>query len=188
MAYDSIFPAGSTSKMIEVMVRDSTTGMGKTGLAFGSVTFSYWRAGAATGVTATCVDAALGTWTTKGWKENDATSQKGVYQFGIPNGALAAGVDAVTINFQASGMIDKSLRILIDPKVALSDSIPTTAPTGVASTFREMAVQVWRNVFKKSTFVPGTGAKLTFDDAGTGVLTTQTFSDDGTTQTKGAAS
>lgn len=131
MAYDQVFPTGSESKMIEVMVRDSTTGGGKTGLAYGSVVFAYWREGASEGVTATCVDATLGTWTTKGWKEVDATNQKGVYQFGVPNLALAAGATAVTINFQASGMIDKSVRILLSsPTRGLAS--PTALPDATA--------------------------------------------------------
>lgn len=66
------------------------------------------------------------------------------------------------------------------------DSIATTAPAGVASNFREMLVQVWRRFFKKSTL---TATQLkTYDDAGTGVLTTQTVSDDNTTQTQGTSS
>lgn len=66
------------------------------------------------------------------------------------------------------------------------DSIPTTAPTGVASTFREMIVQIWRRLFKKSTM---TASELkTYADNGTDVLTTQSVSDDGTTQTQGASS
>ena len=119
MAYDQIYAADSESKLIEVMVRDSTTGAGKTGLAYGSVAFAYVREGAAAAgnVTATCVNMTQGTWTTKGWIEVDATNQKGVYQFGVPNAALAVGAKAVTINFQASGMIDKSVRILLDPPV-----------------------------------------------------------------------
>ena len=146
MAADRVIPADSTSKMIEVMVRDSTTGQGKTGLAYGSVTFSYWREGAATGVTATCVNAALGTWTTKGWKEVDATNQKGVYQFGVPDAALAlaAGVGAVTINFQATGMLDKSVEILLsNPIRGLGD--PTALPLcsmgggGGLSTYGDLA-------------------------------------------------
>ena len=132
MAYDQVFPTDSTSKMIEVMVRDSTTGMGKTGLAYGSVTHCFWREGASSGTNATCVDAALGTWTTKGWKEVDATNQKGVYQFGVPNAALAAGTGAVTINFQASGMIDKSVRILLSsPTRGLAG--PTALPDAAAA-------------------------------------------------------
>ena len=131
MAYDQVFPTGSGSKLIEVMVRDSTTGGGKTGLAYGSVTFADWREGAATGVTATCVDLTLGTWTTKGWKEVDATNQKGVYQFGVPDLALAAGAAAVTINFQASGMIDKSVRIVLSSPTR-GIAAPTALPDAAA--------------------------------------------------------
>lgn len=65
------------------------------------------------------------------------------------------------------------------------DTIATTAPTGIASNFREMLVQVWRRFFKKAT---KTAAQIkTYDDAGTGVVTTQTVSDDGTTETQGSA-
>lgn len=66
------------------------------------------------------------------------------------------------------------------------DTISTTTPSGVASNFREMLVQVWRRFFKKSTL---TSTQLkTYADDGTTVVTTQTVSDDGTTQTQGAAS
>ncbi len=66
------------------------------------------------------------------------------------------------------------------------DSVSTTAPTGVASDFREMVVQVWRRFFKKATM---TSTQLkTYADNGTDVLTTQTLSDDGATQTQEGAS
>jgi len=66
------------------------------------------------------------------------------------------------------------------------DAISTTAPAGAASNFREMMVQTWRRFFKKATM---TSSELkTWDDAGTSVVTTQALSDDGTTQTQGAAS
>lgn len=61
------------------------------------------------------------------------------------------------------------------------DAVPTTAPAGVAGTFREMVVQTWRRWFKKSTL---TATQLkTWNDAGTVALTTQNVSDNGTTQT-----
>ena len=77
-----------------------------------------------------------------------------------------------------------------NPPVIISadglDSIPITAPSGVASTFREMAVQQWRRMFKKSTL---TSTELkTYADNGTSVLTTQTVSDVAGTQTQGASS
>jgi len=66
------------------------------------------------------------------------------------------------------------------------DSVAITAPSGVASNFREMLVQVWRRFFKRSTL---TSTELkTYADDGTTVVTTQTVSDDGTTQDQGAAS
>lgn len=65
------------------------------------------------------------------------------------------------------------------------DSVAITAPTGVASNFREMLVQTWRRFFKKSTL---TATQLkTYADNGTTIITTQTVSDDGTTQTQGTA-
>jgi hypothetical protein len=66
------------------------------------------------------------------------------------------------------------------------DAIPVTAPTGVASTFREMVVQLWRRRFKK---VDKTSTSIrTYADNGTTVLTTQTISDTGGVATQGAAS
>lgn len=66
------------------------------------------------------------------------------------------------------------------------DSISTTAPSGVASNFREMLVQTWRRFFKNTTL---TSTQLkTYADDGTTVVTTQAVSDDGTTETVGSAS
>jgi len=66
------------------------------------------------------------------------------------------------------------------------DSITATTPTGVATTFPQKLVQVWHRFFGKVTM---TATQLkTYDDAGTGTLTTQTLSDDSTTQTQGKAS
>lgn len=66
------------------------------------------------------------------------------------------------------------------------DTISTTAPTGVASNFREMVVAVWRLFFKKVTETADD--RKTYGDDGTTVLTTQTLQDNGTTQTQGPAS
>jgi len=66
------------------------------------------------------------------------------------------------------------------------DAITTTAPTGVASNFREMLVQLWRRFFKKAT-KSSTQIK-TYADDGTTVVTTQTISESGSDETQGAAS
>lgn len=67
------------------------------------------------------------------------------------------------------------------------DLITATDPGGVATTFPQMVVALWRRFFKKTTKTP-TQIK-TYDDAGTTVRTTQTISDDGSgNQTQGVAS
>ena len=66
------------------------------------------------------------------------------------------------------------------------DAITATAPGGVASTFPQMVVQIWRRFFHKTTL--SSGSLITYADDGTTPETTQTASDDGTTQTLGDAS
>ena len=59
------------------------------------------------------------------------------------------------------------------------DAISTAAPAGVASTFREMMVAVWRKYYKKATKSVQTGQITAYADDGTTVICTQPFSDDG---------
>ena len=114
MAYDQIVKkAANNSYIAEVMLRDSTTGMGKTGVAYGDVSYGYWREGAATGANGTCVTMSKGTYADHGWVEVDATNLPGVYQFGVPDAALATGANAVTVILKTSGAIDARLRILL---------------------------------------------------------------------------
>lgn len=60
------------------------------------------------------------------------------------------------------------------------DTISTASPSGVATNFREMIIQLWRRWFKK---VDMTSSQLrTYADNNTTVITTQSVSDNGTTQ------
>lgn len=98
-------------------------------------------------------------------------------------GSLSGSVGSVTSAVTAGTVTDKAGYALASDGL---DSISVTAPAGVASDFREMLVQLWRRFFRKSTM---TASELkTYADNGTDVLTTQTVSEDGTTQTQGAAS
>ena len=110
MAYDQFHQINATSQMIEVALRSATTGQLLTGVAFGSVTAKYVREGSNTQVTVSVVTATQGTFTSGGWVE---TGIAGVYQFGIPDAALAAGAKAVTLVFSASGAIDVVKRVLL---------------------------------------------------------------------------
>src|ERR1041384_3414103 len=114
MAYDQLTLKGATSQLIEIMLRDSTTGQGKTGLAAASVTAYYIREGGSSNTSMTLDGTmTLGTWKTLGWVEVDSTHQKGLYQLGIPNAAIATGANAVTFILTASGTIDKALRLVL---------------------------------------------------------------------------
>jgi len=113
MAYDQIVKKATTSYIIEVMLRDSTTGQGKTSVAYGDVAYGYWREGAATGANGTCVTMSKGTYADHGWVEVDATNLPGVYQFGVPDAAIATGVNAVTVVLKVSGAIDCRIRLVL---------------------------------------------------------------------------
>jgi len=113
MAFDELILKDSTSQMIEVYLRDSTTGMGKTGLANTDVTCYYRRQGAAAGVEVSLADATLGVWETGGFKECSATNEPGLYQFGMPDAALATGANGATFIFEASGVIDARIKVLL---------------------------------------------------------------------------
>jgi hypothetical protein len=68
------------------------------------------------------------------------------------------------------------------------DGISTTGPNGVAANFRERLNQLWRRFFGKADApVSGNGNLRTYRDDGTTLATTQAVSNDGTTETQGAA-
>ena len=65
------------------------------------------------------------------------------------------------------------------------DAIPVTAPTGVATTFREMVVQTWRRLFCPAD---KTATSLrTLSNDGQSVLTTQVISASGANESQGMA-
>lgn len=147
MAYDEIqVAAAECNKILEVMVRDATTGMGKTGLSYSSVAYGYWREGAALGASGTCVAMTKGTYVDHGWVEVDATNLPGVYQFGVPNVALAPGANAVTVSLQAVGILDKAIRILLmasDGRTALavaSTALDNTVWTNTKASYLDSTV------------------------------------------------
>jgi hypothetical protein len=90
----------TTSKTMLVFIQDSssTVGAGLTGLAWNTASLSwyYYREGAGTGGTqVTLATQTIGTWATGGFIELDATEMPGWYEIGVPNAALATGVDFV---------------------------------------------------------------------------------------------
>jgi hypothetical protein len=90
---------GSTSIILDIFIQDSssTTGAGLTGLAFNtaSLTCYYHRNTAAAPVAVTLVTMTVGTFTSSGFKEIDATNMPGWYQLCLPNAAFASSATSV---------------------------------------------------------------------------------------------
>lgn len=128
--------AQATSNRSEyVFVQDSasTTGGGKTGIAFNAAGFTayYVRPGASATAITLATQTVTGAWSSGGWVEVDATHLPGIYRFDIPNAVFATGVDhAVVMLKGASGMAPVSLEYQLvgfDPSTAWLTSAQTAA-------------------------------------------------------------
>lgn len=113
MAFDNIYVKDVTSVIIQVMLRDSTTGMGKTGVTYSALTASYCRPGG----TRTAITPAAGApgdaYSSGKFAEVDSTNMPGLYQFHVPNAALATGANSSEIALKYTGVLDKSLKIVL---------------------------------------------------------------------------
>jgi hypothetical protein len=114
---------GTTSKMIDFFVQDSssTTGAGLTGLTSGSsgLTAYYYREGANASVSISLTSATLGTFTSAGFIVVDGTNMPGVYQLGIPNAALAIGAASVVVMLKGA---TNMAPVLIEIELTASDN------------------------------------------------------------------
>lgn len=97
---------GSTSRLEHVFILDSTstTGAGKTGLTDASVTMSFFRPADTTVTLVTLSAGTLGTWTTGGFKEINATDMPGVYEIGMPNAVFAATFNHSVVMVKGTGI------------------------------------------------------------------------------------
>ena len=110
------FPKRTTGQMVRIFVLDSsqTDGRGLSGLVFNSalLTARYLREGDSSPTTITLVTATIGTYTSGGFIEVDATNMKGIYEIGIPDAAMAEGAKQVLIHLRgAANMVPVPLEI-----------------------------------------------------------------------------
>lgn len=136
-----IVKKGTTSKRILVHIQDMTQpdGSGLAGLVFNSsgLTCYYAREdqGNAGESAVTLATATLGTWTSSGFKEKDATNAPGDYEFGVPDAVLTTGATWATLTFRgAANMVPCKVLILLTA-VDLDDAVRfglTTLPNAAA--------------------------------------------------------
>lgn len=107
---------GATSVSLAVFIQDSasTTGAGKSGLAFNTSSLTCYAVvpgSSSAAITLATLAAANSAWSSGGFKEIDATNMIGWYRFDIPNTNISTG-RSVGIHFQgASGMAPLPLEI-----------------------------------------------------------------------------
>lgn len=128
---------GATSEIWQVFIRDSssTIGAGLTGLVFNSagLTAYYHRDTDTTATAITLATMTVGTFTSSGFKEIDATNMPGWYQFCPPNAALASGAKSVGIHLKgATNMAPLPIEVQLTAVNADSAATFMTGVNGVA--------------------------------------------------------
>ena len=117
--------AGSTSRLEHVFILDSAsaTGAGKTALTNASITAFYFRPGdtTTTGRSITLAAGTLGTWSSGGFIQVNATDMPGLYEIGIPNAIFAAGANHAVVMIKGTGIAP----VLLEYELVAYDPLDT---------------------------------------------------------------
>ena len=139
-----IIDSGTTSKVIPVPIRDSSSATGALlgGLTSGSsgLTAYYDIEGASGGAVAiSLVTMTKGTWVSGGFIPTDGTNMSGVYLLGVPNAVLAGadGTWATIVLRGATNMVDTV--ITIELSVVAKSELATAA--NIASAVHQFIIQ-----------------------------------------------
>jgi hypothetical protein len=175
---------GSTSVIVDVWIKDTTTNLGKTGLtnASSGLTLSYCRVdqGNAACSAITPAAATRGNYTSGGFVEKDATLAPGMYEVGLPTAVLATGADWVDVWYAGvSGTAPTKLRIELVDKSSQDVFNRLGAPAGASIAADIAAVKTDTVAIKTKTdslvytggavnaHIKTTDSPLTFDLSGT---------------------
>lgn len=113
---------GATSEIWQIFIQDAsqTNGIGLAGLAFGTsgLTAYYHRDTDTSATSITLVTMTIGSFTSSGFKEIDATNMPGWYQLCPPNAALAAGAKSCAFLLKgAANMVPMPIEVDLDAQV-----------------------------------------------------------------------
>lgn len=151
-------------------LRDSSTGLAKTGLTSASAggVASYTRkSGSATAVTMSALGSVTAAWSSGGFIEVDATNAPGVYRLDFPDAAFASGVPYVIGSLKFTGVIEESTLVRLETvgTTAGAGAITTTVTvTNSVSSLPIEGVRVWVTTDSAGSNV--TAGSLTTDSAG----------------------
>lgn len=94
---------GTSSVSVPILLRKTSDNTEQTGIAHSQVTARYTRQGSApVAITMASLASASASYASGGWFEYDATNQKGVYRFDLPDAMWASGVDWVVLSAQVA--------------------------------------------------------------------------------------
>jgi hypothetical protein len=147
--------AGATSEIWQIFIADSssTTGAGLTGLVFNtaSLTAYYHRDTDTTATAITLATMTVGTFTSSGFKEIDATNMPGWYQFCPPNAAIASGAKSCAFHLKgATNMAPLPIEVQLtavnpDSATAFMTSVATVTTVTNQLTAAQIATGVWQD-------------------------------------------
>lgn len=140
--------AGFASLMTQVFLKDSTTGLGKTGLTYSGITCYYRRdtspTSQAVAMSAITTQGTYGVYAPNvmGFAEVDAIHMPGLYEVHIPNQAVTTGAGSVSLLFTASGVIPEPMFIGLEAVDNQSSALFMTSVPIVAGIIQANLVQV----------------------------------------------
>ena len=111
------FSPGTTSVTIYFHLRDSTTGLAKTGLtsASGGANASYTRQrGSTTPITLSALGSETASWSSGGFIQDNSTTAPGLYRLDIPDAACASGVPFVVVSLSFTGVIEEAVLVRLE--------------------------------------------------------------------------
>lgn len=178
--YKLVRKVGATSQIFQIFITASgaTTFAGLTGLAFNTATIvAYYHKDTDTTATSiTLANMTIGTYTSGGFKEIDATNMPGWYQFCPPDAAFSSG-NSVAFSIQGvATMRQVSLDVDLTPTPANITQIDGSATSGNNATLNLKKLNIVNNsgdaVVASSTGSNGSGLNVSGNGSGAGITTT----------------
>jgi len=141
----------STSVSLLLFIQDSasTTGGGKTGLAYNTASLTCYgvRPGEAAAAISLVTQTVTGAWSSGGFVEIDSANMPGMYRFDVPNARLAAGVRSSAIMFKgASGMAPLTLEIDLNAEVNVTYWLGAAAPANTGDSYARLGAPAGASV------------------------------------------
>lgn len=108
------------------MDKAASTGEGLTGIDLDDLEIYYFREGATgtVSVTGDLQASTKGVWKKGGWAEVDSTNMPGIYEFGIPDEALASGAESVAVLMHSGTNPSADVMAPVPIEIVLTDRKP----------------------------------------------------------------